>query len=153
MRSRFARPLAFVLLTSAAAVIGACASPETDIVATYSGDTGPWDVSDAHADGAMLKANVCMSRASAADEVSDRLLLQLRSKGYERIELSMFAPAGDGQTSQRLVSWTPTQGKQLQPPSTAGQDPCAARNEANEPATDRSSQRAGEPDRPNRNKN
>jgi hypothetical protein len=69
-----------------------------------------------------------MDRASAADEVSDRLLFQLRNKGYQKIELTMFGKDG-GSVQQRQVTWSPDAGKQMQQPSQTSDSRCANRPE------------------------
>ena len=114
--------------------MAACSPPLTDITSTASGDVGAWDVTGAKVNGDVLTANVCMERSGSAEAISDRLLLQLRNKGYQRIELVMYAPGDDG-VEQRQVSWSTREGKQMQAVTRAGQNPCETRNAANEPAT------------------
>jgi len=54
-----------------------------------------------------------MSRGGSAEEVSNRLLMQLRNKGYQRIELATFTEDG-GHVRRQQVSWTPHGGKHVQ---------------------------------------
>jgi hypothetical protein len=125
---------AFLLLGCAFAAASGCSTPLTDITATASEDVGAWNVTNAKANGDVLTANVCMEDPDSADAVSDRLLLQLRNKGYQRIELSMYAPGGEG-ARQQQVTWSTREGKQLLAATQAGQNPCDARNAASEPAS------------------
>ena len=101
----------------------ACSRPNTDIVATVSEDVGAWDVLNAQAQGPTLTADVCMERAGSADDVSERLLMQLRAKGFQQIDLTMYGRDGK-ETQVRKVRWTPTSGKQMQQGAAAGQSPC-----------------------------
>jgi hypothetical protein len=125
--------LAAVVLSCAAGA--ACSQQLTDIVADVSEDTGPWDVTNAQVNGDQLRADVCMAQPDAADTVSDRLLLQLRNKGYQRIDLNMIA-VKDGKATAQQVSWSTKQGKQMQAQSPASQNPCATRNAANQPTNE-----------------
>ncbi|MBS1818260.1 MAG: hypothetical protein JSU08_10045 [Acidobacteria bacterium] len=136
-KRRALRTLAITIGASLTLGAAACSPPETDIVAANTEGTGAWDVANAQANGTSLTADVCMSRGSSADVVSDRLLLQLRNKGYEQIDLTMVA-GENGKTEVRKVSWSPQQGKQMQDASEGGgQNPCAARNVANAPTNER----------------
>jgi hypothetical protein len=119
------RPFSCALLAACLVSISACSRPLTDIVATASDDVGPWDVANAQARDRTLTATVCMHAPGSADQISDRLLLQLVNKGYDRIDLAMFAPAGEGGAVRRQVSWTAQQGKQMQAESPASDNPCA----------------------------
>ncbi len=101
----------------------ACSPPMTDIVATVSEDVGHWDVINAHTQDRTLTADLCLARASSADAVSERVLMQLRSRGLERVDLTMYGREGREVKSQK-VSWTLASGKQLQEASTSGQNPC-----------------------------
>jgi hypothetical protein len=105
---------------------GACSPPMTDIVATNTEFVGEWDVANAQANGGTLKADVCMSNLEAADEVSDRLLMQLRSRGFERIDLALIGKDSNGSVQQRGVVWTPREGKQMQAAGSVGEDRCAS---------------------------
>jgi hypothetical protein len=122
MKSRLLR---CALIAACVVSIDACSRPLTDIVATTSEDVGPWDVANAQARDRTLTANVCMHRPGSADDISDRLLLQLINKGYDRIELAMYAPASEGGAVRQQVSWTAQGGKQLQPESQVSDNPCA----------------------------
>jgi hypothetical protein len=113
-------------------VTSACSRPFTDITATSSEDVGPWDVANAKVNAETLTADVCMSDIDAADMVSDRLLLQLRNKGFRNITLAMYSVEGKNGAQRREVTWSPDRGKQLSPASQAGQDPCAERRTAGE---------------------
>ena len=106
-----------------------CSPPQTDIVATVSEDVGPFDIADARAEGDQLSARVCVANADAAEKVVDRVLLQLRNKGYQRIELDVIAEGGERQ----LVVWTPA-GRQAQPSTAGGDNPCAPQGENPETA-------------------
>jgi hypothetical protein len=128
MRTHPARQLLALLLASTP-VTGACSPPLTDISATSTEDVGPWDVADAQVEGGALNAVVCMSDTDAADKISDRLLLQLRNKGYARINLSMVASDREGKTRQQLVSWTAREGKQMQAASDVTQNVCTNQQE------------------------
>jgi hypothetical protein len=140
MTTSINRALGALLLCAACGLAG-CSQPFTDIVAINTEATGPWDVSDAKVSGNALTANVCMEHSGEADEISHRLLFQLRNKGYQKIDLTMYAPAGNGSAAQQQqVTWTPDQGKQLQPASQASQNPCAKRNDANAPTTERNAE-------------
>ncbi len=125
MTTMKSRSLSCALIAACVVSIDACSRPLTDIVATTSEDVGPWDVANAQARDRTLTANVCMHRSGSADEISNRLLLQLINKGYDRIELAMFAPASEGGAVRQQVSWTAQGGKQLQPESQASDNPCA----------------------------
>jgi hypothetical protein len=125
MRTKIGVPLSAVLLACSMST-AACSRSLTDITATTSDDVGPWDVANAQVSGNQLKADVCSASSGAADTISDRLLMQLRSKGYQRIELSVFAAEGDD-TAQQQVIWTPQEGKQMQPVSRTSDNPCATR--------------------------
>lgn len=120
------RDLCFFAIAFTAAFSLGCSQPFTDIVATNSSDVGAWDVSNAQVNGTQLTADVCMDRIDEADAISERLLFQLRNKGYDRIQLALYAPDG-AQTRTRQVTWSTSTGRQMQGVSDAGENPCAAR--------------------------
>ncbi|MGE3956966.1 MAG: hypothetical protein AB7H96_09640 [Vicinamibacterales bacterium] len=113
-----------------------CTPPDTDIMATSSEGTGPWDLTNVQVNGGTLTADVCVARDEAVDTVSDRVLRQLRNKGYERFELTMYAGAEGTSAQARRVSWSPTEGKRSGDASAATSSPCAASDEANPPGGD-----------------
>jgi hypothetical protein len=119
------RTVQFLCGSTLLAVTVACSPPTTDILATVSEDVGAWDVLNAQAQGPTLTADVCMDRAGSADDVSERLLMQLRAKGFQQIDLTMYGRDGK-ETQVRKVRWTPTSGKQMQQGSATGDSPCAA---------------------------
>jgi hypothetical protein len=127
------RDLCFFALAVAAAFSLGCSQPFTDIVATNTEAVGAWDVANAQANGTQLTADVCMQQMDAADEVSDRLLLQLRNKGYDRIQLAMYAPDGE-QSQKQQVTWSTRNGKQMQGASQASDNPCANPHQGGETA-------------------
>jgi hypothetical protein len=96
----------------------------TDLRATDSQDVGPFDIANAHANGDRLSAQVCVARPGSAVEVSDRVLHELMNKGYRRIDLDVISGSSDGGAERRQVTWTPDQGKQMQPSSRTGDNPC-----------------------------
>lgn len=122
------RDLCFLAIALSIAFSVGCSQPFTDIVATNSEDVGAWDVANAQVNGTQLSADVCMQQMDEAEAVSDRLLLQLRNKGYDRIQLAMYAP-DDGQVQRQQVTWSTTGGKQMQGASQSGENPCAARQQ------------------------
>lgn len=98
--------------------------PLTDIVATASDDVGPFDIANAQTTDATLKANLCIERAAEADTIIDRVLFQLRNKGYQRIELDVVPAGGEG---RRTAVWTPREGTQVSGAAAAGgENPCAS---------------------------
>lgn len=117
------RDLCFLTLAAATAFTLGCSQPFTDIVATNSADVGAWDVSNAQVHDRQLTADVCMQKIDSADEVSDRVLFQLRNKGYDQIQLAMYAPVGD-RVERQQVTWSTQNGKQMQGASPAGENPC-----------------------------
>jgi hypothetical protein len=124
MRRHPLRDFWFLLLAFGTAFTLGCSRPLTDIVANSSEDVGAWDIANAHVNGRTLAADVCLQKMDESDKVSERLLLQLRNKGYDRIELAMYS-AGDGQTQRRPVTWTSSSGTEMQQPSQSSQNPCA----------------------------
>jgi hypothetical protein len=119
------RDLCFLAIAFSIAFSVGCGQPFTDIVATNSADVGAWDVSNAQVNGTQLSADVCLQQMDKAEAVSDRLLFQLRNKGYDRIQLAMYAPH-DGQMQRQQVTWSATGGKQMQGASQSADNPCAA---------------------------
>jgi hypothetical protein len=102
----------------------ACDRPITDIVATASDDVGPFEIANEHTTDATLTANLCIEQASEADTIIERVLFQLRNKGYQRIELDVVPTGGEG---RRLAVWTPREGTQVNGVAAAGgENPCAS---------------------------
>jgi hypothetical protein len=99
-------------------------SQVTDLESSNTQDVGAFEIANAHANGDRLTAQVCVSRAGSADDISDRVLHELMNKGYSRIDLEMFSNTGKGTTERRQVSWTPAQGKQIQAAASTGENPC-----------------------------
>lgn len=124
---------AALLIAWVAGISTACSAPDTDILAVSSEGVGAWDVAQAQVDGTTLTADVCISDLDVADAVSHRLLMQLKNKGYERIDLAMYATAEGGGARVEKVAWTPDQGKQMQQGRQAAQNPCARRDAADAP--------------------
>jgi hypothetical protein len=122
-RMKKTRTVQVVIGAALLAVTAGCSRPRTDIVATVSEDVGHWDMVNAQEQGQRLTADVCMERAGSAAEVSERLLMQLRKKSYDQVELTMYGR--DGQDVQvQKVSWTAASGKQMQQGGAASQNPC-----------------------------
>jgi hypothetical protein len=129
MRRNPIRDLCAIALAFSAAFTLGCGQPFTDIVANDTSQVGAWDIENAHVDGRQLTADVCMAHPDSAEAVSDRALFQLRNKGYDHIQLTMYAPA-DGQVQKRQVTWSANGGKQMQEGSQSSEDPCAAAQHA-----------------------
>jgi hypothetical protein len=150
MRRNPIRDLCFLAIVFALAFSLGCSRPFTDIVATNSEDVGPWDVSNAHANGRQLTADVCLHEIDSAAAVSDRLLFQLQNKGYDRIQLAMYATSG-GQTERDQVSWSAETGKQMQGAAATSENPCAVQQahaevEAGEGTAERRGERRASPE-------
>ena len=126
MTSRLPRREELVLPLLAFCLAGtlACGDrPITDIVATASDDVGPFEIANAHTTDATLTANLCIEQASEADTIIERVLFQLRNKGYQRIELDVVPASGEG---RRMAVWTPREGTQVSGAAAAGgENPCA----------------------------
>ncbi len=117
---------AFASLTT---VAGACSPPVTDIVATVSEDVGAFDLAGATREGDTFRAFLCVEHGSESDTIANRVLLQLRNKGYQRIELAVTPT--DGSDASRAV-WTPSGGVQMDAGRAAGENPCTSTTEAHE---------------------
>lgn len=92
-----------LVFTVATAALVGCAPPDTDIVATNTEQVGDYSVGGARA-GDTLHANVCIGVPGHANDIANRVLQQLMSRGYRTITLDLYAPP---QRPLQRVVWTP----------------------------------------------
>jgi hypothetical protein len=83
-------------MLAGAAVLGLLTgcTPMTDIVATSSEETGPYDVRVATVSDGALTADVCIQNPLHSDEVANRLVRQLVYQGYRSITLNLASRSG-----------------------------------------------------------